>query len=132
MIADNQRMLPGTSQYRVLHDHAMGADLDRTAVGAEHGTMQDAAARPDPDLAAEHGRRGNVGIRVHGRSLLPVSESHAPTVPERPWRGRKIRADRNDPGGRKDPGGPERPWPAGKTLAGRSSVDLAIGRSYRR
>jgi hypothetical protein len=53
-----------------------GEDLPRT----QHGTMQHAAARSDPDLAAEYCRGCHVGLRVHGRIHVTMPDLHPTTM----------------------------------------------------
>ena len=56
VIADRELMPGRGPQHGVLHDHAVGADLHRAAIRADHRAVQHAAARAYPDLAAEHRR----------------------------------------------------------------------------
>jgi hypothetical protein len=58
MIPETNRMAQRASQHRVLHDHAVGADLDRPALRGEHGAEEDPAVRPDGDIPTQHGCRG--------------------------------------------------------------------------
>lgn len=65
VITHDERVLQGAAQHRVLHDHAVGADLNRAALGGNYRAVHDAAAAADADLAAQHRGRRHVGLGMH-------------------------------------------------------------------
>jgi hypothetical protein len=64
VITHDERVLRGAAQHRVLHDHAVVADLDRAALGGQHRAVHDAAAAADADVAAQHRAGRDVGLGV--------------------------------------------------------------------
>src|SRR5215471_10858956 len=84
-VISDREPVPGRSpQHSVLHDHAVGTDFHRAAIGAQHRTVQHATAGPHPDLAAEHRRRRYIGFRMDRRGVLAVADLHQPTVHQPP------------------------------------------------
>ncbi len=51
VIPDHEGMPGRSPQHRVLHDHAVSADLYQAGIGAQHRAVQHTASRPHPDLA---------------------------------------------------------------------------------
>ena len=54
---DRQRMFECSTQHSVLHDHALGADANRSPVGCEHCPEQDPRFRTDFDVTRDYGPR---------------------------------------------------------------------------
>jgi len=68
---------------RVLHDHAVRPDLDRAALGSDHGAEQHPAVRANAHIAGQHRRRRDVGRLRYPRALQPVLHEHRTTPDHR-------------------------------------------------
>ena len=80
MVTDANRMTRSTTHHRVLHHHAVRADLHWSAFSGEHRTKQHPAVRADNDVAAHDSGWCNVSRLVHtGKSMaMPDEHSSAP------------------------------------------------------
>jgi len=52
-VADNQRMVRFPSQHRILHDDDVPAQNDRTAIGVQHGAVEDTRSTTDARVTHE-------------------------------------------------------------------------------
>ena len=64
VVTHDEGLLGSAAQHRVLHDHAVGSNFNRAALGGEHCTVHDATAAADADIAAEHRGGRDVGLGV--------------------------------------------------------------------
>jgi hypothetical protein len=64
VVADRDRVTARGANHRVVADDHLAAESDRAPLGHEHRAKTDLAARPDDDLAADHGGRGDPGRGV--------------------------------------------------------------------
>ena len=76
VVAEPGGVLRHTADDGVLHDHAMGADLDGPALRGDDRAEQHPAVRADRHIAAQHRSRSDVGRVRDLWALEPVAHEH--------------------------------------------------------
>ena len=64
IVAEHGRMAVAAADQRVLHHDAALADLDAAVLRRQHGAEQHARPGADVHVAAQHGRRRDVRVRM--------------------------------------------------------------------